>query len=252
MFTRSMTKNKIYTKNKFYTNNMTEFICSDNLEYIKTLDNSSVDLIYFDPPFAITEAEYDKKLDWANLWTEMWRVLKPRANIVIHASQPFTYDLIASQRKYFKYCWYWNKFSKTGHLFSKYQPMRHIEEVCVFYKKPVYNPQTIDNPNPKQIANTQSHYYGRMDNSKTYLNDKHYPSHLLEYKRRPHKYSTRPIELCEYMIKTYSNENDLVLDLTCSDGQTAIACRNLKRQYIGVDISSDMIEDAKKNYLINT
>jgi len=226
------------------------FICSDNLSYIKTLDSNSIDLIYFDPPFAITEADYDKKLDWDNLWTEMWRVLKPRANIVIHSSQPFTYDLIASQRKYFKYCWYWNKSYKTGHLFSKHQPMRNIEEICVFYKKGIYNPQTIDNPNPKEIHNTQSKYYGRMDATKTYLNNKHYPCHLLEYKRRNHKYSTRPVELCEYMLKTYSKENDLVLDLTCSDGQSAIACRNLNRKYIGVDISPQMIEDAKKNYLV--
>ena len=74
------------------------FICSDNLTYIKTLTTNSIDLIYFDPPFNITEADYDKKLDWDNLWIEMWRVLKPRANIVIHSSQPFTYDLISSQR----------------------------------------------------------------------------------------------------------------------------------------------------------
>ena len=118
------------------------FICSDNLTYIKTLDSNSIDLIYFDPPFNITEADYDNKLDWDNLWGEMWRVLKPRANIVIHSSQPFTYDLIASQRKKFKYCWYWNKTYKTGHLFSKHQPMRQIEEICVFYKKGIYNPQT--------------------------------------------------------------------------------------------------------------
>tara|TARA_R110000764_G_scaffold3654_2_gene15143 strand:- start:153 stop:866 length:714 start_codon:yes stop_codon:yes gene_type:complete len=226
---------------------MNEFICSDNLEYIKTLTTNSVDLIYFDPPFAITEAEYDKELDWTNLWTEMWRVLKPIGNIVIHSSQPFTYDLIASQRKQFKYCWYWNKVNKTGHLFSKHQPMRHIEEVCVFYKKGKYNPQTTLKDKPIIATNTGGSYYGRTQN-KTFTNNLNYPSHLLEYKRRHHKYSTRPVELCEYMIETYSNENDLVLDLTCSDGQSAIACRNLKRRYIGVDISPTMISDAEKNY----
>ena len=176
----------------------------------------------------------------------MWRVLKPVGNIVIHSSQPFTYDLIATQRKYFKYNWYWNKHYKTGHLFSKHQPMRHVEEICVFYKKGKYNPQTIINENPKEIKNTGGNYYSRTQN-KTYLNDKHYPTHLLEYKRRNHKYSTRPVELCEYMIKTYSNENDLVLDLTCSDGQSGIACKNLNRKYIGVDISQSMIDDAIKN-----
>lgn len=224
------------------------FICNDNLTYIKTLSNNSIDLIYFDPPFGITEADYDKQLDWSNLWSEMWRVLKPRANIVIHSSQPFTYDLIASQRKYFKYCWYWNKNYKTGHLFSKRQPMRHIEEICVFYKKGVYYPQTTLKDKPTTCFNTSGNYFSRNKNS-TYTNNLNYPSHLLNFNRRKHKYSTRPVELCEYMIKTYSKENDLVLDLTCSDGQSAIACRKLKRRYIGVDINPQMIEDAKKNYL---
>ncbi len=226
------------------------FICNDNLTYIKTLETNSIDLIYFDPPFNITEADYDTKLDWENLWTEMWRVLKPRANIVIHSSQPFTYDLIASQRKYFKYCWYWNKTYKTGHLFSKHQPMRNIEEICVFYKKGVYYPQTTKKDKPIICNHTKTNignYFGRSQ-SKTYTTNLNYPTHLLEYKRRNHKYSTRPVELCEYMIKTYSKENDLVLDLTCSDGQSAIACHNLNRKYIGVDINKQMIEDAKKNY----
>tara|TARA_R110000803_G_scaffold182855_1_gene245261 strand:- start:1007 stop:1690 length:684 start_codon:yes stop_codon:yes gene_type:complete len=225
---------------------MTKFVCANNLEYIKTLESNSIDLIYFDPPFGITEAEYDKALDWKNLWTEMWRVLKPVGNIVIHSSQPFTYDLIATQRKYFKYCWYWNKHNKTGHLFSKHQPMRFIEEICVFYKKGKYNPQTTIKDKPiKYISNSGNYYFRDKGKEHTLLYN--YPSHLLDYKRRNHKYSTRPVELCEYMIKTYSNENDLVLDLSCSDGQSGIACKNLNRKYIGVDISQSMIDDALKN-----
>ena len=225
-----------------------EFICANNLEYIKTLETNSIDLIYFDPPFGITEADYDKALDWKNLWTEMWRVLKPVGNIVIHSSQPFTYDLIATQRKYFKYNWYWNKHSKTGHLFSKHQPMRHIEEICVFYKKGLYNPQTTikDKPIIHGGECKKGNYYSR-DKGKKHILLYNYPSHLLDYPRRNHKYSTRPVELCEYMIKTYSNENDLVLDLSCSDGQSGIACKNLNRKYIGVDISQSMIDDAIKN-----
>jgi len=226
------------------------FICSDNLIYIKTLDSNSIDLIYFDPPFGITEADYDKNLNWNNLWAEMWRVLKPRANIVIHSSQPFTYDLIASQRKHFKYCWYWNKHSKTGHLFSKHQPLRHIEEICVFYKKGVYYPQTTLKDKPITYKANAGNYYKR-DKGKTHTNNLNYPTHLLQYNRRNHKYSTRPVELCEYMLKTYSKENDLVLDLTCSDGQSAIACCNLNRKYIGIDINPQMIEDAEKNFLLN-
>ena len=219
------------------------FICQDNLEYIKTLDKDTIDLIYFDPPFAVTEADYDKKLNWQELWPEMWRVLKPKGTIVIHSSQPFTFDLVASQRKYFKYCWYWNKGFKTGHLFSKKQPMRLLEEICVFYKKNTYYPQTTIKDKPISSRNTSGNYFSRTQN-KIYTNNLNYPTHLLEYKRRNHKYSTRPQTLCKYIIETYTKENDIVLDLTCSDGASALACRDLNRKYIGVDINPDMIADA--------
>ena len=224
------------------------FVCEDNLIYIKTLENNSVELIYFDPPFGITEADYDKSLDWENLWIEMWRVLKQRGTIVIHSSQPFTFDLVASQRKYFKYNWYWDKSSKTGHLFSKKQPMRKIEEICVFYKGGNnYYPQTTLKDKSIVVKNTKGSYFKRTDEKCEYIVKYNYPDHLLKFNRRNHKYSTRPIELCEYIIKTYTNENDLVLDLTCSDGQSGIACKNLNRNYIGVDRDSNMIADAIKN-----
>jgi len=225
-----------------------QLLCEDNLVFIKSLERNSVDLIYFDPPFAITEAGYDKALDWASLWPEMWRVLKPNGSIVIHSSQPFTYDLVAGQRKFFKYAWYWNKHSKTGHLFSKHQPLRMIEEVCVFYKRAhKYFPQTTQNENPKTVSNSPGNYYSRTSPGKKYTNDTHYPNHLLEFKRRNHKYSTRPDELCEYMISTFTEVGDLVLDLTCSDAQTGRACTKLKRAYIGVDIDPEMIKDAIQN-----
>ena len=234
------------TEKKINSNTM--FICEDNLIYIKTLENDSVEFIYFDPPFGITEADYDKSLDWTNLWIEMWRVLKPRGTIAIHSSQPFTFDLVASQRKYFKYNWYWDKTSKTGHLFSKKQPMRKIEEICIFYKDGNnYYPQTTLKDKPIVVTNSKGSYYHRNKENTKYICKYNYPDHLLNFKRRSHKYSTRPVALCEYMINTYTKENDLVLDLTCSDGQSAIACKNLNRNYIGIDRDSQMIEDAIKN-----
>jgi len=219
------------------------------LTIIKTLPSKSQNLIYFDPPFGITEAEYDKKLDWENLWNEMWRVLKDKGNIVIHSSQPFTFDLVNTQRKHFKYCWYWDKGRKTGHLFSKKQPLRQLEEICVFYKKGVYYPQTIKKDKPDIVKNTKGAYYHRTQN-KTYICDKIYPSNVLVYKRINHKYSTRPTELIEYLLNTYTLENENVLDLTCSNSQTGKVCKKIKRNYIGIDINPQMIEDAKKNVII--
>ena len=232
---------------KKYLLNSYMFLCDDNLNYIKTLESNSVEFIYFDPPFGITEAKYDTGLDWAKLWPEMWRVLKPKGTIAIHSSQPFTFDLVASQRKHFKYNWYWNKGHKTGHLFSKKQPMRVLEEICVFYKRNTYYPQTTKKDKPIVTTNTGGNYFSRNQN-KTYTIALNYPCHLLEYKRRNHKYSTRPQELCKYIIETYTKENDLVLDLTCSDGASALACRDLNRKYIGVDKNPDMIADATLRY----
>lgn len=224
----------------------------DNLEYIKSVETNSINFIYFDPPFGITEADYDKSLDWENLWIEMWRVLKVCGVIAIHSSQPFTTDLINTQRKHFKYCWYWDKQAKTGHLFSKKQPLRTMEEICIFYKQNKYNPQTIKKEKVISVKNTTGLYYHRTQD-KTYEVTHTYPSHLLTYKRRRHKnsYSTRPNELCEYLIKTYTNEEDIVLDLTMSDGQGGKACKKLNRNYIGVDICKSMVENAKKNIELN-
>ena len=233
----------------------TKFITGDCLEQIKIIDSNTIDFIYFNPPYGITDCEYDKKLDWKNLWVEMWRVLTKKGSIAIHCSQPFTFDLISSQRKHLKYMWYWKKTGcvATGHLWSKYQPMRCNEEILIFYKKHgTYNPQMIlrDTPYNTKGGTYKSGYYqgDRKVMIRTpCLNKTHnFPTHHLEFKRRQHRFSTRPIELCEYFIKTYSNEGDQILDLTCSDGQSALACKNLNRNYIGVDLDPTMTELAQK------
>jgi len=227
----------------------TKFITGDCLDVIREIKKDSIDFVYFNPPYGITQCEYDKKLDWENLWGEMWRVLTKKGIIAIHASQPFTFDLICSQRKNLKYMWYWKKTecSPTGHLRSKYQPMRTNEEILIFYKKSgTYNPQMIlrDKPYNHTGGKVRYSHYDNVTQIRTPTKNKthNHPIHHLEFKRRKHPFSTRPIELCEYFIKTYSNEGDQILDLTCSDGQSAIACKNLSRNYIGIDLDPNMIK----------
>ncbi len=227
----------------------------DCLELIKELETNSIDFCYFNPPFGITGCEYDKPLNWVELWPEIWRVLKPKGVVAIHSSQPFTFDLVSSQRKNFKYCWYWKKLcGPTGFLFSKYQPMRNMEEICVFYKKSgTYNPQMVLKDKPRIRKNNivmNTEYYSGVKNmiQKAHIHTHNFPNHLIEMKRRVHKFSTRTIEMCEYFIKTYSNKGDTILDLTCSDGQTALACHNLERFYIGFDLDPEMIELSKSRY----
>ena len=167
--------------------------------------------------------------------------------ILIHCSQPFTFDLIATQRKYFKYCWYWNKLGRpTNHLNAKRQTA--FDGRGVFYKKlELYNPQMI--PRREYVKKKVKMGHTIIKQKINIPGNTHkYPTHLIEMPRRTHKYSTRPVKLCEYFIKTYSNEGEKVLDLTCSDGQSAIACRNTNRDYLGIDIDPKMIEDAEKNY----
>jgi len=235
---------------------MIEFRCADNKEEIKKIPSKSIDFIYFDPPFGITENVYDNKLDWDILWIEMWRVLKSKGVIAIHSSQPFTAHLISSQIKKYKYNWYWKKTgcSPTGFQFSKFQPMRQIEEICVFYKKGVYYPQMVKREKPYTHPGgaLNSEYFGRFSTTTGGTYTHRFPTHIIEFRRVNHPYSTRPLELCEYFLKTYSLEGNTVLDLTCSNGQTAIACHRLNRNYIGVDISQSMIDDAKKNFEENT
>ena len=229
----------------------------DCLNCISSLSDNSVDLLYFNPPFGITDCEYDKPLDWDNLWIQIWRVLKKKGIVAIHASIPFTYKLALTQYKYLKYNWYWDKMCvPTGHLNSKKQPLRIIEEILIFYKHfGTYNPQMTPREIPLTIKehNNGSHYNngknGKVNKIKkveTTTYKEKYPTHLIKMKRREHKFSTRPIAMCEFFIKTYSNENETILDLTCSDGQTAIACKKLNRKYIGCDIDKSMIDLVKK------
>jgi len=249
----------------------TKLIAGDCLTEIKKLETDSINLCYFNPPYGITGCSYDKPLNWVELWPELWRVVKKKGIIAIHCSQPFTFDLIGTQRKNLKYMWYWKKTgcSPTGFLAVKYQPMRIMEEICVFYKKAgTYNPQMVlrDIPYSKgnkkgeeynklkngNIETRESEYYGNGLKKKPIIKKTHnHPTHLIEMKRRNHKFSTRPIELCDYFINTYTNENDAVLDLTCSDGQTMLSCKKLKRNYIGIDIDKKMIDLCKERLLKN-
>ena len=228
---------------------------ADCYQEIKTLSPNSIQLIYFNPPFGITGNEWDVSLDYSKLWDEFWRVLKPRGCVLIHCSGKFTIEVMNSQLKYFRYRWFWDKHFKTGHLRAKFQPMRKIEEICVFYKKaPTYNPQMVPNVKPyhrkfNKPTHNNTGYYGSRTTHFTHENtyDKAYPTHLIKFNRRRHKYSTRPDDLCDYIINTYTNEGDFVLDITMSDAQTGKSCLKLNRHYIGFEINTDRYNDAVKN-----
>ena len=227
-----------------------QFVCKGDVfvELTKLPDNS-VDFLYTNPPFGITGASWDKSLLWDRLWPHIWRVLKDDGVVVLHCSMPFTSDLIASQRKYYRYSYVWEKNNSTGFLQAKFQPMRIHEDVVVFYKKAkgTYNPQMVGDEFHKKRNVTfggDQQYWGQegqqVENEETEEGGHtgRYPTTLLQYpiKKGAGGAATRTEEMVEFFIKTYSNEGDTVLDITCYDAITGAVCRDLNRKYIGIDI----------------
>tara|TARA_R100001369_G_scaffold44540_1_gene70654 strand:- start:1059 stop:1760 length:702 start_codon:yes stop_codon:yes gene_type:complete len=229
-----------------------ELIEGDIHDIIKTLPSNKYDLLYTNPPFnSLTRAKWDNVLNWEELWEDIWRVLKPNGVVVLHATQRFTIELASTQIKYFKYKYVWKKSNSTNFLCSKYQPLRICEDICVFYKKAgIYNPQMIGDKFQKK-RNVKyggaNEYWGECKTESNIITDDgghigKFPNDLLEFKidkseRHEKNAGTRSIELIDFILKTYSNENSEVLDITCYDARTGIRCMKLNRHYTGIDLN---------------
>lgn len=215
----------------------------DCLEVMKKIPDSSVDMILCDLPYGTTNCRWDSVIPFDDLWAQYNRVTKENAAIVLFAAQPFTTKLIHSNLKDFKYNWYWIKRNATGHCFSKFQPMRKVEDICVFYKKqPVYNPQgltKLEKPIIKiKKAKVDSVY--KIDASENISKTEYtnYPKNIIEFKHDKDKFhpTQKPVQLLEYLIKTYTNENETVLDNCMGSGSTGAACINTNRNFIGIEL----------------
>jgi site-specific DNA-methyltransferase (adenine-specific) len=230
----------------------------DCLKLMKEIPDGSVDLILCDPPYGRTDCTWDNVLPFGQLWAEYDRLLKQNGVTVLFAVQPFTTQLIASNLKAFRYCWYWLKNNPTGSVFAKKQPMRCIEDICVFYKKmPTYNPQglvKLDRPVVSKAQNHPSNHYtwrGLSDESvQTHTN---YPKNLLKFDSVPtgsrYRYhpTQKPVPLLEYLVKTYTNEGDTVLDNCMGSGSTGVAVKRVGgRHFIGIEQNQVYFEIAQK------
>ena len=225
------------------------FIEEDIHTAIKNIDDNTFNLIYTSPPYGITNAKWDTALNWAELFPEMWRVLKPDGIIVLHSSMPFTYELLKYETP--KYHYSWKKNNSTGFFQAKLQPLRDIEEVLIYYKnRGTYNPQMVGNEFYKKRYNKQNdsqNNYGHRENiSKSFTseNEGHtgkYPTTFLEFPvRKDNTGINRPDEMMDFFIKTYSNEGDYVLDMTCHNDYTSKRCNELKRNFLGIDIKLEI------------
>lgn len=222
---------------------MIKYIIGDIHKVITKIEDNSIDFIYTNPPYGITEKKWDTPLDWDQLWFHMWRVSKPNGIIAIHSSMPFTYTLLNSQKPKYHYIWKKNKI--TGFLSSKYQPLRITEEIFIFYKSTgTYNPQMIGNELIKKSKISKNPYYGnRIGTKKEEYQIGRFPTNFLEYPTEIRGDKTIPKKMVEFFIKTYSNENDTILDMTCHNKVVGNIAKELNRNYIGVDIDGTYIND---------
>ena len=215
-----------------------ELIQNNIHDQIKLFDDNTFDMIYTNPPYGTTENKWDKPLNWKILFPEMWRVLKPNGVIVLHCSMPFTYELIQCEKP--KYHYIWIKNNSTNFFKAKQQPLRKQEEILVYYKKqPTYNPQMVGDKVYKTDTAGKSKYFGSRGEAKkpTGIHTGKYPTNVLNYDIHVRGFSTRPDAMVDFFIKTYTNENDKILDLTCYNALTGFRCKELKRNYVGVDLN---------------
>ena len=213
-------------------------------DLFKRIPDQSIDLVLTDPPYGTTACKWDSVIPLEPMWEQLKRVIKSNGAIVMTASQPFTITLIASNMKMFRYCWVWEKNFATNFFHAKRQPLRKHEDIAVFYKNTgSYFPIKTEGHKPTQSAKGSSS--GKLwhgENTRDYEggDTSRYPTSIIKFdavdpKSRVHP-TQKPVALMEYMIKTYTNMGETVLDFAMGSGTTGVACKSLNRLFIGCDI----------------
>lgn len=215
----------------------------DCLKVMPILEDKSIDMILCDLPYGTTKCKWDTIIPFEPLWEQYKRLIKDSGAIVLTASQPFTSKLVMSNLKMFKYCWVWEKPSAKGHLNAKKMPMKAHEDITVFSIRPtIYNPQMTSGHIRKiatKVKSLNSEVYNKNTKTVSYNSTNRYPRSIQKFKQDTQTCSRHPTQkpaaLFEYLIKTYTNEGDTVLDNCLGSGTTAVACKNLNRKCIGIE-----------------
>jgi site-specific DNA-methyltransferase (adenine-specific) len=233
----------------------------DCMNFITNIDDKSIDMILCDLPYGVTCNKLDKRLNFDTLWILYNRIIKDAGCIALFCQGDFYIDLVNSNRKNFRYDLIWNKVLTTGFLNANRMPLRQHEQIAIFYKQaPTYNPQfSFGKPlhskgNKYKTKQSKNQNYGNfniIDDVRKNHTEK-YPCSILTFSKSHPSVSIhsteKPVELFEYLIKTYTNENDLVLDNCIGSGTTAIACFNTNRKCIGIELNEDYFNKSVKRF----
>jgi len=231
---------------------MINLMQGDCLERMKEIPDGSVDMILTDPPYGTTACKWDSIIDFDLMWEQLNRIIKPNGAVVLFGSEPFSSALRMSNIKRYKYDWKWEKSKPSGHLNAKKQPMRLYEDIAVFYKTQcIYNPQGLIPAKQKKICVGKDDRSSVFGKEKDFITSAHtnYPRNKISVKNiwgnNIHP-TQKPVALMEYLIKTYTNENETVLDFTMGSGTTGVACVNTNRDFIGIELDETYFSIAKE------
>lgn len=238
---------------------MIDLRLGDCLELMKDIPDKSIDMILCDLPYGKTQNKKDKPLPFDKLWTEYRRIIKDNGCIALFGQGTFYIDLVNSNRKMFRYDLVWDKGLTTGFLNAKRMPLRKHEQIAIFYEKqPVYNPQFSQGEplhgkgtayKSKEIKNQNYGKFNAVEDNRAGSVEK-YPTTILSFKK-PHPSvalhrTEKPVDLLKYLIKTYTNQGDVVLDNCMGSGSTGVACVNTNRNFIGIELDENYFNIAKK------
>jgi site-specific DNA-methyltransferase (adenine-specific) len=250
---------------------MIKLFKGDCLELMKSIPDKSIDAIITDPPYGTTACKWDSVIPFDLMWGQLNRIIKDNGAIVLFGSEPFSSALRMSNIKNYKYDWIWKKTMCTGMAQNEYMPMKYHEIISVFVNKskPTFN-KILSDRNKSSISRANykmqgsSHLSNHINigkqEAKQYNPNKVNPKSILEFKSVPNTPkgsklhpTQKPVDLVEYLIKTYTNENETVLDFTMGSGTTGVACKNLNRNFIGIEMDDkyfSIAENRINNHIV--
>ena len=224
-------------------------------ELFKKIPDRSIDLIVTDPPYNMTKNEWDKEIDWQEWWKEINRIKKDNAAVIMFSAQPFTTDLIMSNRKSFRYSLVWDKVLPVGFLNANKMPLRSHEDICVFYDNlPFYNPVKSTGHNRKIVKNrkcNQNNNYGDFKDGASYDSTERFPTSLMTFSNGGTRTeilhpTQKPIELIKYILRMYADKHFIIADFFGGSGTPFEACKGSGLDYIGCELDKDYYEIINK------